>query len=274
VNLPSQLVDASVIAQRTGKSLTVVRSAIRQALAEGQSTLGPLRVVVERGRGRGGRRYLVDLQSLSGSYANAERFNPTASRSESRTFDKLTEWREHQVLKVLDLAREMSQKDAIESVCRTAIYPSGKKRGKAPSPLTVQAWVAEYRREGVAAVSRKVRRDKGEQSVITTRAIDRALHAKGHADEILIRVRAELEQLLKDLIGGRRLSRPQIQMYAKAQVKKILEPYGISCTSLRDPLLKLPDRLRIPAKSIICSGRSRSALPGKPITESARSGAG
>jgi hypothetical protein len=117
-------------------------------------------------------------------------------------------------------------------------YPSGKRQGQLIPDRTIRAWVAAYERQGMTALARTRRADRGKGRVIAWRCFDNAMNAAGVSENVQQATAEKIIELLKGL--------------AKDGANSVANFQFVANPRLRDLALKAAPNLTRPQLDLIC----------------------
>lgn len=222
-----------------------------------------VQVVSGRG-GRSGLRYVVaiaslpsDLQQRARELLEAPAPAPIRPPAPASTLRSLAELRLSAVLAVLAAGPKCSAERAarVAELAAELRYPSGKRVGRLVGPGTIRGWVTAYEREGLTAIKRKERTDRGASRVIAWAAWDAAMaDARVPADRQR-KIAAFLDKQVRSFWASGAASASVIQFAMVPVCQDVAETNGVSLDPAAMALL-----CRVPLHYIGARERRRARI--------------
>ena len=126
----------------------------------------------------------------------------------------------------------------VAGLAATLRYPTGKRAGSPVGQGTIRAWVADYEREGLTAIKRKERSDRGASRVIAWAAWDAAMaEARVPADRQR-EIAAALDRSVRSFWASGAASASVIQFAMAPVCQELAEAHGVALDPAAMALLR------------------------------------
>ena len=238
-------IPVATVASLAGVSRRAMSKVAMKALTGPEFKWRGASLIVRKVRGIGGKSglsYQVQIESLPLDLQLAWKADETAFERPLRHDDETSRERNWWIFQLQDIAQHKAGSKARGAAIDEFSGRTHLNWNNNPQTFTartIRRKLAELERGGLAAVSKRHRRDIGMKRVRVTREFDAAALAAGVSNDQLEEVRTKLTKYIRSLIAAS-ASRKIVTFNAEAKLNSLAEALGITTD---DDAFKLPDHL-------------------------------